>query len=88
MGTSGARPEVWSYGLRNPWRFSFDRATGDLHRVYRGAAVPSLQGQYFYADFCQGWVRSFRAEANAIGEESDWPTLTPRGNVTSFGEPR
>ncbi|MGH9231636.1 MAG: PQQ-dependent sugar dehydrogenase, partial [Acidimicrobiales bacterium] len=24
------RPEVWLYGVRNPWRFSFDRATGDL----------------------------------------------------------
>src|SRR5207237_344247 len=28
--TSGA-PEIWSYGLRNPWRFSFDRATGDIY---------------------------------------------------------
>jgi glucose/arabinose dehydrogenase len=25
-----ARPEIWDYGLRNPWRFSFDPATGDL----------------------------------------------------------
>jgi glucose/arabinose dehydrogenase len=27
---ANARPEVWMYGLRNPWRYSFDRATGDL----------------------------------------------------------
>jgi glucose/arabinose dehydrogenase len=30
VGRAGARPEVWAYGLRNPWRFSFDPATDDL----------------------------------------------------------
>ena len=30
-GPPGARPEIWALGLRNPWRFSFDRATGAMY---------------------------------------------------------
>src|SRR6185295_15178485 len=128
VGRTDARPEIWSFGLRNPWRFTFDPATGDLYIadvgqnaweevdvataaqgagrganfgwsameglhcfkvtpcdpglftlpvleyshadgcsvsggfVYRGAAIPDLQGHYFYADYCSGWVRSFRLQ--------------------------
>jgi glucose/arabinose dehydrogenase len=31
VGRAGFRPEVWALGLRNPWRFSLDRANGDLY---------------------------------------------------------
>lgn len=31
VGSSDTLPEIWALGLRNPWRFSFDAATGDLY---------------------------------------------------------
>jgi hypothetical protein len=37
-GGPDCRPEVWAYGLRNPWRFSFDRASGDLYIADVGEA--------------------------------------------------
>jgi glucose/arabinose dehydrogenase len=30
VNTQGARPEIWAWGVRNPWRIGFDRLTGDL----------------------------------------------------------
>jgi glucose/arabinose dehydrogenase len=150
----GGAPQVWSLGLRNPWRFSFDRQTGDLYigdvgestreeidvavspnagrqanygwrlmegflcfnpsmncnsggltlplldyphlsgacavtggYVYRGSAIPATQGRYFYADFCAGFVRSFRNQNGQPTEQTEWPLLSPPGGfVTSFGE--
>ena len=59
VGVDGARPEVWAYGLRNPWRFSFDRATGELwvadvgqNEVEEINRVPGDEGGLNY-----GWDR-------------------------------
>jgi len=146
------RPEVWSYGLRNPWRFSFDRANGDLYiadvgesaleeidvapaangggkgvnygwsimeggqcvgggqcdqtgltlpigqyshaegcsviggYVYRGSVLPALEGVYFFGDYCQGWVRSFRYAGGTATELTEWPALHTASPLNSFGE--
>jgi glucose/arabinose dehydrogenase len=151
-GTGGA-PEVWSFGLRNPWRFSFDRSTGVLYigdvgqdqreevdavvgpnagqgvnfgwnimegfacfnppsgcnssgltppildyshdagacsvtggYVYRGTLNPAVNGSYFYADYCAGFVRSFQLQGGGPSSQNTWPLLSPGGQITSFGE--
>ncbi|TKB61783.1 MAG: PQQ-dependent sugar dehydrogenase [Nitrospira sp.] len=146
---SGGDQLVWSYGLRNPWRFSFDGDDlyiGDVGQnareeinlsqgsnagrglnygwrlmegsscfnpstnctngtltlptleyphengacsvtggyVYRGTAIPVIQGIYFYADFCAGFVRSFRFNNGSALEQTEWPLLAV-ASITSFG---
>jgi glucose/arabinose dehydrogenase len=148
-GRTDARPEIWAIGLRNPWRFSFDHADGNLYVadvgqdqveevnvvpegragvnygwnvlegstcynsatcskqgfelpvleyghdqgqcsitggfVYRGNALPEIAGRYFYADYCAGWIRSFRYAGGAVSEQRTWD-VGPAGFITSFGE--
>ena len=59
--SSSTRPEIWALGLRNPWRFSFDRATGDL----------------WIADVGQGsWEEVNLQRASSIGGENyGWDVL-------------
>ena len=55
--------------------------------VYRGLAMPALQGTYFYGDFCAGFVRSFRHQDGQATARTEWPLLSPPGgSITSFGE--
>ena len=80
----GARPEIWAYGLRNPWRFSFDRETGALwigdvgqgSREEIDAADPASRGGENY-----GWnrfegTRPFSGDAPAgnLAPVFDYPT--------------
>ncbi len=57
VGRTGARPEIWATGLRNPWRFAFDRAAGLLYIADVGQGsweevdvTPATQGGLNY-----GW---------------------------------
>jgi glucose/arabinose dehydrogenase len=53
--------------------------------VYRGRAVPSLVGHYVYADYCSGWIRSFRMNGDAVTDPRTWdvPNIPA---ITSFGQ--
>jgi hypothetical protein len=58
--------------------------------VYRGSASPSLRGRYFFADYCNGWVRSFRVSgsgvATAIDLQDHTDDIGTLSSVSSFGE--
>lgn len=56
----GGAPEIWAFGLRNPWRYSFDRLTGDL----------------WIADVGQNeWEEVHRAASNLAGLNYGWPIM-------------
>ena len=61
VGQDGARGEIWALGLRNPWRFSFDRDTGDL----------------WIGDVGQNAVEevNFAAGSSDGGENYGWPGM-------------
>ena len=53
--------------------------------VYRGAAIPSLVGHYLYADYCAGWIRSFRYDGEAAVDRREL-IGGGAGNILSFGQ--
>jgi glucose/arabinose dehydrogenase len=61
VGDPGGRDEIWAWGLRNPWRFAFDRATGDL----------------FIGDVGQGRIEEidFQPAASGGGENYGWNVM-------------
>lgn len=62
VGVEGADPTIWSLGLRNPWRFSFDSLTGDLwiadvgqNRLEEINLAPATDGQGAGRGVSFGW---------------------------------
>jgi glucose/arabinose dehydrogenase len=74
VSTAGARPEVWASGLRNPWRFSFDRRTGDL--------VLGDVGENSYEEV------DFRAAGAPAGANFGYPIFEGRHRMLAGSVPR
>ena len=53
--------------------------------VYRGEAIPEIQGHYFYSDYCMGWLRSFRYDDGEITRAREWE-IGDAGQILSFGK--
>ncbi len=55
--------------------------------VYRGDVMPALRGTYFYAEFYDGWVRSFRNVGGVALDQRDWEsTIGNIAAIAGFGE--
>jgi glucose/arabinose dehydrogenase len=57
--------------------------------VYRGKAIPELEGAYFYSDYCTAILRSFRVKGGRIADHWDWKSALDRdfklAKIASFG---
>lgn len=55
--------------------------------VYRGRAIPEIDGHFFYSDYCGAYLRSFRFDDGEAVEETDWTDQVGRagGGVVGFG---
>jgi glucose/arabinose dehydrogenase len=53
--------------------------------VYRGSAIPELTGHYLYADYCRGWLRSFRYTGGGATDHRSWAGIALTQTV-SFGQ--
>ena len=53
--------------------------------VYRGSAIPEVEGRYFFADFCAGVLQSLRYADGEASEVTRYDDLAGIGPVTSFG---
>lgn len=54
--------------------------------VYRGSAIPEIEGHFFYSDFCGGYLRSFRYDGSGATDQMDWTDqVGVAGAVAGFG---
>ncbi|HEY5890011.1 MAG TPA: PQQ-dependent sugar dehydrogenase [Acidimicrobiia bacterium] len=54
--------------------------------LYRGSLIPEIVGQYFYSDYCGGYLRSFSFDGEAATNPNDWTQqVGVPGSVTGFG---
>ncbi len=71
VGNSAYLPEIWAMGLRNPWRYSFDKLTGDLW-------IADV-GQYIYEEI------DFQPAASTGGENYGWRCYEANSTYNTSG---
>jgi len=91
VGIEGAEPAVWSIGLRNPWRFSFDSLTGDLWIADVGQSTleeinlaPAVDGLNAGKRLSFGWS-AFEAANRFNGDQPDQGHTLPVASYTHEG---